>query len=233
MSNEQSSVQPAVDPVTRRFLVPRALESIYYPHAAERTFPTGNKEQLYDFAAQVIGDAPITYLEFGVHRGWSMSRIAGRFPCPNARFFGFDSFEGLPEGWTRHNTGHLNAGHFTTHGRSPAFQDGRITYVKGWFQNTVPHFLSSNKVGGPVLVHFDADLYSSTLFLLSTLWHSVPDYFFLFDEFLPDEVIALFDFARAYPVHLEFLAATETKNKRPAQVFGHSKKIEFKPKIPQ
>jgi hypothetical protein len=36
----------------------------------------------------------------------------------------------------------------------------------------------------PLPEHFDADLYSSTLFLLSSLWLHLPEYFFIFDEFI-------------------------------------------------
>ena len=58
-------------------------------------------------------------------------------------------------------------------------------------------------------MHFDADLYSSTLFLLTTLWHSLPQYHFFFDEFVPDEVVAMRDFLAAYPAEFEFIAAVE------------------------
>ena len=40
--------------------------------------------------------------------------------------------------------------------------------------------------------------------------HHVPEYFFIFDEFKPDEIIAFRDFAAAYPIAYEFMAAPRT-----------------------
>jgi O-methyltransferase len=95
------------------------------------------KLQLYDMAAELIGDAPITYLEFGVHKGWSIDQIARRFSNPGARFYGIDSFEGLPEAY--HNE---KPGHFSTGGAVPALGDERISFVKGWFQDTLPPLIA-------------------------------------------------------------------------------------------
>jgi hypothetical protein len=142
-----------------------------------------------------------------------------RFSNPASMFFGFDSFEGLPEKWLQ-----LEAGTFSTNGALPDINDSRVRFVKGWFQDSLPKFLDGRSLSQPLLVHFDADLYSATLFLLSTLWHHVPEYYFLFDEFVPNEIVALFDFARAYPVDLKFFAATEAERQTPHQVFGHLKK---------
>ena len=205
-------------------LVRRAMNELYVPPPAESTFRHGEQERLYDVAARTIGDCPITYLEFGVHRGWSMRRIAQRFPHPDARFIGFDSFEGLPEQW-----GPAPAGHFSTGGEAPKMNDTRIRFVKGWFQNTVVDHLAAHPVSGPTLVHFDADLYSSTLFLMTTLWHHVAEYYFLFDEFAPDEMVAMYDFTRAYPVKFAFFGATvnEHKHPLPLQVFGQLSKVPF------
>ena len=81
-------------------------------------------------------------------------------------YFLFDSFEGLPEAW-----GHAAPKTFTTGGAIPAAADPRVSFVKGWFQNTLPDFLAATRLNPdrPVLVHYDADLYTSTLFILTTL----------------------------------------------------------------
>ncbi|MBK6815843.1 MAG: hypothetical protein IPG82_10420 [Saprospiraceae bacterium] len=55
---------------------------------------------------------------------------------PGFKFYGFDTFEGLPERW-----GHLAAGSMTAHGNVPAIQDGRAGFIKGLFQDTLPGFL--------------------------------------------------------------------------------------------
>lgn len=102
----------------------------------------------------------------------------------------------------------------------------RSTFVKGYFQNTVPQFLAANRRSGTVLVHFDADLYSSTLFLLTTLWHHVTEYYFMFDEFVTDEVVALHDFASACPIELEFFGAVEHED-APLQTLGRLRNTAF------
>lgn len=223
MAEQPPNASPAVAP-RRHPRHEQAFATIYRPRPPETTFPRGAKRELYDVAARVIGDCPLTYLEFGVARGWSIAQIASRFPHPGARFVGFDSFEGLPERWST-----FEPGKFSTGGATPETNDWRIGFVKGWFQNSVPGFLSQRRISGPVLIHFDADLYSSTLFLLTTLWHHIPEYFFLFDEFGGDEIIAMHDFKIAYPFAFEFVACTLAGPERPEQIFGRLKNVEFKP----
>jgi O-methyltransferase len=209
----------------RHGLMARAMEELYRPHPAKIFYPFDAKEELYALAARTLGDQPITYLEFGVHRGTSFTRILQRFDNSGSRFFGFDSFEGLPEKWSDE----MDRGTFSTGGEMPRPTDERAAFIKGWFQNTVPEFLRDHPISGPVLVHFDADLYSSTLFLLTTLFHSIPDYYFIFDEFLPDEVIAMHDFTRAYPVEFQFTACTQDQHMRPRRIFGRMRRVPFSP----
>ncbi len=206
----------------RHGLFDRAMDEVYWPNPVARFAPLEDKTKLYDIACQVIGDVPLTYLEFGVYEGWSLQRIAARFTHPSARFCGFDSFQGLPENWAPESP----RGHFAVE-NLPNIQDDRVSFVTGWFQNTLPGFLASTRIGSPILVHFDADLYSSTLFLLASLWSSIPDYFFIFDEFQPDEVVALRDFAASFPVAYEFIAATVDEYKRPQQILGRMRRTEL------
>lgn len=232
------TIDPATREAARKWLAARtsevdryrreeAVEHIYISRQAPREI-SGGRVELYDIAASTLGDVPLHYLEFGVFSGRSIAEIARRFPHPQARFFGFDSFEGLPEAWRD-----MARTTFTTRGRIPATSDPRISFVSGWFQNSLPDFLSAGHVDPvrPVLVHYDADLYSSTLFVLSTLWHRVPEYHFIFDEFMSEEVVALYDFARAYPIELEFLCQTNA-GKYPSQVFGRLRRVAFAPDRP-
>jgi hypothetical protein len=182
---------------------------------------------LYDFAANRIGpEKPIDYFEFGVAHGKSMSAIAERFVHPESRFYGFDSFHGLPEKWLMHDVGA-----FTRNGILPEMGDSRVEFVVGWFQNSLPDFFSTfRKDAARVsLVHFDADLYSSTLFILAFLWSQLDNYWFLMDDFIYDEVIALRDFASAFPVEFEFFAQTKGGGEppNPDQVFGFMKRTKF------
>jgi hypothetical protein len=179
------------------------------------------KRALFDFALAHIGNVPIVYLEFGVNRGASMLSMIRKFTHPDSRFFGFDSFVGLPEKWRT-----MDAGTFSTHGKLPSIKDSRVTFVKGWFQNTLPGFLSDHNFDPniPVFVNFDADLYSSTLFILAALWPKFNKYFFYFDEFPFDEVVALYDFALSFPVEMEFFACTHRID-LPKQIFGEIKRV--------
>ena len=195
-----------------------------------RPIPTVLAKELpefYRFAAEKIGpDTAIDYLEFGVAHGKSMREMVQIFTNPAARFYGFDSFIGLPEKWLMHDVGA-----FSNRGVFPDVGDTRVEFVKGWFQNSVPRFLSGFKKdpSRPTLIHFDADLYSSTLFLLSALWFNFGEYYFLMDDFIHDEVIAFRDFTSGFPVQFEFFAQTRGGGDRPNpdQVFGHLKRIEF------
>ena len=206
----------------------RAMQSIYRPRPAPVKFPLEERlSSLYSFVATTLGtDKPVTYLEFGVFRGKSIKRMTELFTSPKSRFVGFDCFVGLPEDWAGRE-----AGHFSTNGAPPELNDKRASFVTGYFQNTFSDFIADFKYKAPVLVHFDADLYSSTLFLLTSLWHHVPEYYFIFDEFPSDEAIAMHDFVSAFPVEYEFLACTTgNKNGRetPQQLFGRMKRIPLK-----
>jgi hypothetical protein len=81
----------------RNLLRRRALEKLYRPRPAPTVFPLRERfTNLYPFVASTVGeDAPVTYLEFGVFRGASIKRMSHLFRHPEARFIGFDSFEGL------------------------------------------------------------------------------------------------------------------------------------------
>ena len=204
----------------RHMLRQRAFTEIYLPRRPPVVFPLLQKEKLYDMCAEALGGTLGTYLEFGVYQGWSMFRMVQRFTNQDARFFGFDSFEGLPEQWGEA----MGVGHFSTGKKLPDIADSRVRFIPGWFQNTVSRFLHQNApLPTPVLVNFDADLYSSTLFLLTTMWHFVPEYHFFFDELMPDEVVAMYDLVSAYPVEFEFFAATEGEHQIPQQVYGRLK----------
>src|SRR5208282_1918422 len=84
------------------------------------------------------GTQPLDYLEFGVFEGKSLAHWCALNANPQSRFFGFDSFEGLPEQWNGSPTGTYSA-----HGKLPAIDDPRVQFVVGWFQDSLPGFLAS------------------------------------------------------------------------------------------
>ncbi len=113
-------------------------------------------------------------LEFGVRTGNSLRIIAEQMPV-----VGFDSFRGLPEAWCEFPAGDGDLG-----GAVPAAVRDlpNATIVVGLFADSLPGF--DFAALGPIgLVHFDADLYSSTKTILEHLGpHLLPGTFCVFDE---------------------------------------------------
>jgi hypothetical protein len=214
----------------REQLAVHALTSVYWPRPARRVLE-GHRE-LYAFAADAIGrETPVLYLEFGVAQGSSMRQMLEFYTNRDSRFVGFDSFLGLPEAWLMHPPGAYSNG-----GIPPKISDPRASFGAGWFQNTVPAYLRGLPSGHSrqILIHFDADLYSSTLFLLASTWFAFDQFWFIFDDFIYDDAVALFDFSEAFPVDIEFLAQTKGggSGPNPDQVFGQLSRTEFSIKAP-
>ncbi|MEM7625354.1 MAG: hypothetical protein AAF333_06985 [Planctomycetota bacterium] len=188
---------------------------------------------------------PILFLEFGVFEGNSIRRWAGLNTHPDSRFVGFDSFEGLPIPWRQRP-----AGHFSTNGQPPAIDDPRVGFVKGWFHQTVPAALDDLGLlpqttatregaaeavpdtktapetptipGAGVVVHIDADLYTSALFLLTELHRRLDRYHVLFDDYAAGEARALHAYLTAYGAAFEPLVGRKRRprSRVPNQAFG-------------
>ena len=111
-----------------------------------------------------LAQEPIDYLEFGVCGGTSFRWWLEHCPHPDSRFFGFDTFEGLPEDWGTFSKGDMAAG-------VPEVNDARAEFVAGLFQDSMQPFLAtySLKTSRRKVIHLDADLFSSTLFVLTSL----------------------------------------------------------------
>lgn len=110
-------------------------------------------------------------VEFGVGTGTTLNMIADVLPV-----LGFDSFMGLPEDWRpNHRKGHFALPHSIHADSIPG-----ATIVPGWFADTVPGYDWPNDVA---LVHYDADLYSSTLLALTEGPQPDPGTILVFDEF--------------------------------------------------
>lgn len=167
------------------------------------------REALY--AEVLAGEVaePLDYLEFGVSKGDSIRWWSGALMHPDTRLVGFDTFEGLPEDW-----GVNAAGTYTADGRLPQLDDPRATFEVGLFQDTLPGWLRVNRLERRTVVHLDADLYSSTLFVLSSLApHLGPGDVLVFDEFgsirnASHEFQAFADFTTAYQWAYEPVGAT-------------------------
>ena len=94
----------------------------------------------------------------------------------------------------------MDAERFDVQGQTPRIDDARVKFVKGWFRDTVPGLLDELEAalhGRTLVVHYDADLFSSTLYLLFTLGARFKRYHFIFDEFSGHETRALFNYIQA------------------------------------
>lgn len=113
------------------------------------------------------------FLEFGVATGRTISHIAS---VHKGLVYGFDSFEGLPEGWRTD----FGVGRFA--GAKPRVPSNALL-LKGWFSDTLPSFIQSHS-GLVSFLHVDCDLYSSTKVIFDTLDERVSEgCVIVFDEY--------------------------------------------------
>jgi glycosyltransferase involved in cell wall biosynthesis len=145
------------------------------------------------------------WLEFGCYTGTSIKKLAaGR---GNARVYGFDSFDGLPEDW-RPQDG-LGKGAFALK-EIPKAPEG-ATFVVGLFENTLPDF----KFDAPVtLCHIDCDLYSSAKAALTAVMPYMGEGgVIIFDEltgyasFKDHEMKALYEIVTEFDFDYEWISA--------------------------
>lgn len=153
-------------------------------------------------------DSTMVYLEFGVAEGASFRWWLMNNRHAESRFFGFDTFEGLPEKWGKfYEKGDM---HFAM----PEINDQRGQLIKGLFQNTLNKFISEqhNLLHSPVkkVILMDADLYSATIYTLSQLYPALhKGDIILFDEFTValHEFKAYTEFVSNFYIHLKPVAA--------------------------
>ena len=157
-----------------------------------------NRAEMHHFLSKTSVDGEAAdFLEFGVWKGESIRLWTELNKNPETRFFGFDTFTGLPEDWTAATP----AGTFSTNGDLPTIKDSRVRFIKGLFQDTVAGFLEKVRLQKRLIVHVDCDLYSSTLFVLASLNnHLKPGSIIIFDDFysLLHEFKAFVDYNRSF-----------------------------------
>lgn len=136
------------------------------------------REELFDLVGDQISDRKVLYLEFGVFQGAATRYWSRLLLNPSSKLCGFDSFEGLPENWIPDR----QKGHFSTNGKIPQIDDGRVEFIKGWFDESLSNYkCPPHEV---LVINFDADLYSSTISVLRALQiYIVPGTYIYFDEF--------------------------------------------------
>jgi len=153
-----------------------------------------------------LNDISICYLEFGVAHGGSIKWWLQNCTNPSSSFYGFDTFEGLPEDWGLFSKGDMLSA-------IPEVNDSRATFIKGIFQDTLNGFLSEY---GPTIkdkrkvIHMDADLFTATLFALSQLYPYLrKGDIIMFDEFnvYNHEFKAFMLFTECFYIKLKLISA--------------------------
>src|SRR5262249_38332061 len=124
-----------------------------------------DREAVFGAVAERVQDEKVLYLEFGVFEGRSMRYWSKALRNPAAMLHGFDSFEGFPEDFDV--GGPYQKGTFDVGGRIPQIDDPRVKFFKGWFENTLPTY--QVPAHDRLVICLDADLYSSTIFVLRRL----------------------------------------------------------------
>jgi hypothetical protein len=163
-----------------------------------------SKAQVFEAAACELRDCQVLYLEFGVAFGDSIRAWSQLLRNPGSILHGFDSFEGLPEAWDGHEKGDISAG-----GVVPTIDDDRVTFFKGWFSETLAHYIPPKYER--LFINCDADLYSSTRTVLAHfLPHIQQGVYLYFDEFQSHEheMKAFDEFLAETGLQFEVVAAT-------------------------
>jgi hypothetical protein len=172
---------------------------------------------LYD-AVRAMVHEPVTYLEFGVYKGDSLHHWTTLLKDAKSTLHGFDSFEGLPEDW-----GPVDREYLNVRGIMPRFDDPRVKLFKGWFSETLPSYVAGFKPHPTLIIYLDADLYSSTIFVLQQLRSFIiPGTILIFDEFWDreHEMRAFTEFINEEKLAVKCLAATRTLSQVAFQITG-------------
>jgi O-methyltransferase len=166
-----------------------------------------NRYPMYEWVLEKenLKKEPINYMEFGVATGQSFRWFLSQVPNPESRFYGFDTFTGLPEDF-----GVFKKGMFNNNTEPPQIDDKRATFYQGLFQQTLPGFLNDVNINRRNIIMMDADLYSATLYVLTSLapFLKKGDIIF-FDEFAvpTHEFKAFHDFVHSFYINLKLIAS--------------------------
>jgi len=136
------------------------------------------RNEIFDLIGNDVANAKVLYLEFGVYEGDSIRYWSKLLKNPASILHGFDSFEGLPENWDKRHP----KGRFSTGGILPEISDARVRFFKGWFNQTLPEY--SLPEHEKLVINMDADLYTSTKYVLEGLGERIEiGSWVYFDEF--------------------------------------------------
>jgi O-methyltransferase len=181
-------------------------KNISYSDFYSSKFDYSKRYLLYSYILEKeITGIPVDYFEFGVSKGISFRWWAENIKYSESRFFGFDTFSGLPEDW-----GSFKKGDMDNNNEIPQMNDPRCSFYQGLFQQTLPSFLKNYSSGKRKIIHMDADLYTSTLYVLTSISPILnKGDIIIFDEFnVPmHEFKAFSEWIKAYYIQYKVIAA--------------------------
>jgi len=171
-----------------------------YPNCPEVEHQVGrflNMKKLANEIEQL--EIPGDVVEFGTWRGLGLLLLNKSFdPHKLSRqYIGIDSFEGLPETstvWTKGDFNNTSVEFASKNIAKNIDAKSNFTLIKGWFSDLAVAEELYDKSRDIVLVHFDADLGSSTTQALNIIERYLEGFthpvYFLFDDWgcHPDEV---------------------------------------------
>jgi hypothetical protein len=139
-----------------------------------------NKQSLWDFTiSKIEALSPCDILEFGCYKATSINYFSTRLP--NNKFYGFDSFKGLPGDWFGQ---HLPMGTFDLKSNLPTVSKN-VELIPGWFDESLPKFFEKNSDLNAFFLHIDSDTYDSASTVLMNAKDLLkPGVLVLFDEYL-------------------------------------------------
>lgn len=137
------------------------------------------RHTFYTECMEYVKDKSGLFLEFGVWQGGTINFLSSILK--DKVFYGFDSFEGLPEEWDGGGYAIHPAGYFKT--EIPTVNDN-VRLVVGWFNKTLNKFLQKNN-NTISFVHIDCDIYSSANYILMEIENKIEnDCLIIFDDLL-------------------------------------------------
>jgi len=139
-----------------------------------------NKQCLWDFTiTKIEAMSPCDILEFGCFKATSLNYFSKRLP--NNKFYGFDSFQGLPSDWFGQ---HIPKGTFDLKMNLPKVSKN-VELIPGWFDESLPKFFETNFHLNVCFLHIDSDTYDSARIVLMNAKNILkPGVLVLFDEYL-------------------------------------------------
>lgn len=170
------------------------------------------QKALFKWALNQVEVQDGLFLEFGVYKGDSLNRLASL--RPNKIFYGFDSFEGLPETWTMGS----RTGSFDVEGRLPPVRKN-VRLIKGFFENTLGGFIQNHNDELVSFVHVDCDLYSATRTIFQHIGLMlrpgtviVFDEYFNYSEWEEGEFKAFSEFVQEKKVNFKYIGYIRTSS---------------------